>query len=208
MNKFQLNIFSKASYEIMLVFLQFFIISLHFFQWGFIPQKQIIQVSSLSYLVEFLIIIVSFIIMLVGIKDLGRNLSPFPRPINNSNLVTTGIYRFTRHPMYYSLIFISFGFFIIILVAIKDLGRNLSPFPRPINNSKLVTTGIYRFTRHPMYYSLIFISIGVFIIKLSIYYLFLTIILALIIKFKIALEEKYLINKFKNYLLYKNEVKV
>ena len=157
MTKFQLKIFLKAAYEIILVFLQFFIISLHFFQWEFIPQKQIIQASLFSYLMGILIIIIAFIIMLVSIKDLGRNLSPFPRPINNSNLVTTGIYRFTRHPMYYSLIFF---------------------------------------------------SIGVFIIKLSIYYLFLTISLALIIKFKIALEEKYLMNKFKNYLLYKNEVKV
>ena len=123
----------------------------------FIPEKQIIQVNTFSYFLGFLIIIIALIILLIAIKDLGRNLSPFPRPINNSNLVTTGIYRFTRHPMYYSLIFI---------------------------------------------------SIGVFIIKLSIYYLFLTISLALIIKFKIALEEKYLMNKFKNYLLYKNEVKV
>ena len=112
-------------------------------------------------------------------------------------------------PFSYSLgILIIIFAFIIMLVSIKDLGRNLSPFPRPINNSNLVTTGIYRFTRHPMYYSLIFISIGVFIIKLSIYYLFLTISLTLIIKFKIALEEKYLMNKFKNYLLYKNEVKI
>ena len=95
-----------------------------------------------------------------------------------------------------------------MLVSIKDLGRNLSPFPRPINNSNLVTSGIYRFTRHPMYYSLLLISIGVFTIKLSTYYLVLTISLALIIKFKISLEEKYLMNKFKNYLLYKNEVKV
>jgi len=157
MTKFQLKIFLKAAYEIMLVFLQFFFIGLHFFQWEFIPQKQIIQASAFSYFLGILIIIIAFIIMLVSIKDLGRNLSPFPRPINNSNLVTTGIYRFTRHPMYYSLIFISFGFFII---------------------------------------------------KLSIYYLFLTISLALIIKFKIALEEKYLMNKFKNYLLYKNKVKV
>ena len=157
MNKFQLKTFLKAAYEIILVFLQFVIISLHFFQWEFIPQKQIIQAIPFSYFLGILIIIIAFIIMLVSIKDLGRNLSPFPKPINNSNLVTTGIYRFTRHPMYYSLIFI---------------------------------------------------SIGVFIIKLSIYYLFLTISLALIIKFKIALEEKYLINKFKNYLLYKNEVKV
>ena len=156
MTKFKLKIFCKAVYELILVFLQFFIISLHFFQWEFIPQKQIIQVSTLSYLMGFLIIIIAFIILLVAIKDLGRNLSPFPRPINNSNLVTKGIYRFTRHPMYYSLIFI---------------------------------------------------SIGVFIIKLSIYYLFLTISLALIIKFKIALEEQYLKNKFKNYFIYKNKVK-
>ena len=156
MTKFQLKNFFKATYELILVFLQFFIISLHFFQWEFIPQKQIIQVSPLSYLVGFLIIIIALIILLVAIKDLGRNLSPFPRPINNSNLVTKGIYRFTRHPMYYSLIFISFG---------------------------------------------------VFITKLSDYYLFLSIILSLIIKFKIALEEQYLKNKFKNYLFYKNEVK-
>ena len=157
MTKFQLKIFLKTAYEIILVFLQFFIISLHFFQWTFFPQKQIIQVSPFSDFLGFLIIIIAFIILLVAIKDLGRNLSPFPRPINNSNLVTTGIYRFTRHPMYYSLIFISFG---------------------------------------------------VFITKLSIYYLFLSISLGLIIKFKIALEEKYLMKKFKNYLLYKNEVKV
>jgi len=157
MSKFHLKNFFKDAYDLILVFLHFFIISLHFFQWESLPQKQLIQASPFSYFLGILIIIIVFIIMLVSIKDLGRNLSPLPRPINNSNLVTTGIYRFARHPMYYSLIFI---------------------------------------------------SIGVFIIKLSIYYLFLTISLALIIKFKIALEEKYLMNKFKNYLLYKNEVKV
>jgi len=152
MNKFQLKIFFKAAYEIILVLLQFFIISLHFFKWEFIPEKQIIQVTPFSYCVGFLIIIIAFIILLVAIKDLGRNLSPFPRPIKNSNLVTTGIYRFTRHPMYYSLIFISFG---------------------------------------------------IFITKLTIYYLFLSISLGLIIKLKIDLEEQYLNNKFKNYLIFK-----
>ena len=156
MTKFQLKNFFKAAYEIILVFMQFFIISLHFFKWDFIPEKKIIQVTPFSNFFGFLIIIIAFI---------------------------------------------------ILLVAIKDLGRNLSPFPRPTKNSIHVTTGIYRFTRHPMYYSLIFISFGVFIIKLSIYYLFLLISLGLIIKSKIALEEHYLKNKFKNYLLYKNEVK-
>ena len=156
MNKFQLKVFLKTAYELILVFLQFFIISLHFFQWKFLPEKQIIQVSPISFFMGILIIIIAIVIMLIAIKDLGRNLSPFPRPIKNSNLVTKGIYRFVRHPMYYSLIFISFG---------------------------------------------------VFIIKLSIYYLCLSISLSLIIKLKIVLEEQYLNTKFKNYLLYKNEVK-
>ena len=155
MTKFKVKVFLIGAYELILVFLQFFMISLHFIQWELIPKKQIIQVNPISYFMGILIIIIAFIIMLVAMKDLGRNLSPFPRPITNSNLVTKGIYRFTRHPMYYSLIFISFG---------------------------------------------------VFIIKLTIYYAFLSISLALIIKLKIVLEEQYLNNKFKNYLLYKNEV--
>ena len=156
MTKFQLKFFLKVAYEIILVFMQFFIISLHFFVWEFIPQKQIIQVSPLSYLMGILIIIVALIIMLVAIKDLGSNLSPFPRPIVNGNLTTSGIYSFIRHPMYYSLILISFGFFIT---------------------------------------------------KLSFYHLFLTISLALIIKLKIILEEKYLNKKFKNYFIYTDKVK-
>ena len=156
MTKFQLKNFFKDAIELILVFLQFFIISLHFFQLEFFPKKQMIQVIPIYYFLGIFIIIIALLVMLVAIKDLGRNLSPFPRPMTNSNLVTTGIYRFTRHPMYYSLIFTSFG---------------------------------------------------IFLIKLSVYYLCLTISLALIIKFKINLEEQYLKNKFKNYFLYKNKVK-
>ena len=156
MTKFNLKVFIKASYELILVFLQFFIIFLHFFQLELLPNKQIIQINNISYFLGILIIIIASVFILIAIKDLGRNLSPFPNPKANSNLITTGIYRFVRHPMYYSLIIISFG---------------------------------------------------VFLTKLSIYHLCLTITLALLIKFKIILEEQYLKNKFNNYFLYKNVVK-
>ena len=156
MTKFNLKVFIKASYELILVFWQFFIIFLHFFQLELLPNKQIIQINNIFYFLGILIIIIASIFILIAIKDLGRNLSPFPKPKANSNLVTTGIYRFMRHPMYYSLIIISFG---------------------------------------------------VFLTKLSIYHLCLTITLALLIKLKIILEEQYLKNKFKNYFLYKNVVK-
>ena len=156
MTKFKFKILIKTTNELIIVFFFFFIIFLHFYQWELLPNKQIIQVKPISFFLGILIIIIASIFILFAIKDLGRNLSPFPRPLTNSNLVTTGIYRFTRHPMYYSLIIISFS---------------------------------------------------VFLTKLSIYYLCLTISLALLIKCKIILEEKYLKNKFKNYIIYKNEVK-
>ena len=156
MSKFQLTRFFKKSYESFLVLLQFLNIILHFIQLEFIPKKEIMQVNFIYSFVGFLLIIISTIVMLISIKDLGSNLSPFPRPIVNGNLTTSGIYSFIRHPMYYSLILISFGFFIT---------------------------------------------------KLSIYHLSLTISLALIIKFKINLEEKYLNKKFKNYFIYTDKVK-
>ena len=146
----------KNTYEYSLIILQFLIIFLHFFEFEFIPKKEIMQVNFIFIFVGFLLIISSSIVMLIAIKDLGSNLSPFPRPIVNGNLITSGIYRFIRHPMYYSLILISFGFFLT---------------------------------------------------KLSFYHLGLTISLALIIKFKIILEEKYLNKKFKNYFLYIDKVK-
>ena len=112
MSKFQLKRFLKKSYEFSLVLLQFFIIILHFIKLEFIPKKEIMQVNFIFSFVGFLLIIISTIVMLISIKDLGSNLSPFPRPIVNGNLTTSGIYSFIRHPMYYSLILISFGFFI------------------------------------------------------------------------------------------------
>tara|TARA_A100000164_G_scaffold296473_1_gene270553 strand:- start:53 stop:526 length:474 start_codon:yes stop_codon:yes gene_type:complete len=156
MSKFKLKIFLKRFYEFSLVILQFFIIILHFIQWEFIPKKEIIRVDLIFSFVGFLLIIISSIVMLMAIKELGINLSPLPRPKANGNLITSGIYNFMRHPMYYSLILISFGFFLT---------------------------------------------------KFSFYHLCLTISLSLIIKFKIIVEEKYLNKIFKNYCSYTNKVK-
>ena len=146
----------KNPYEYLLVILQFLIIILHFTQLKFIPKKEILQVNFIFSFVGFLLIIISLIVMLIAIKDLGSNLSPFPKPIVRGYLITSGVYRFMRHPMYYSLILISFGLFIT---------------------------------------------------KLSLYHLCLTISLTVIIKFKIILEEKYLNKKFKNYRFYTDKVK-
>ena len=156
MFKFHMTRLLKASNEIILVFLQLLIIILHFIKFEFLTNLEIIQVSSVFRYLGNLIIMISSFVMLISIKELGKNLSPFPKPIKNGNLITSGIYALMRHPMYYSLISISFG---------------------------------------------------VFITKLSFYYLSLTICLVLVIKYKIILEEKHLNTKFKNYFLYKEKLK-
>jgi len=97
---------------------------------------------------------------------------------------------------------------IIIVFSVKELWKSLSPMPRPKENSKLITSGIYRLFRHPMYYSLIIISFSFFIKSLTIYNLILSILLTFIISNKIKIEEEYLIKRFHNYTLYKNEVKI
>ena len=97
---------------------------------------------------------------------------------------------------------------IIIVFSAKDLGKSLSPMPRPKENSRLITSGIYRLFRHPMYYSLIIISFSFFIKSLTIYNLILSILLTFIIFNKIKIEEEYLTKKFHNYTSYKNEVKI
>ncbi len=44
-----------------------------------------------------------------GTLVLGKNRTPFPKPRKDSSLVQTGIYAFVRHPLYSSLIALSFG---------------------------------------------------------------------------------------------------
>ena len=156
MSKYNLQGFLKDFIGIILVIFQLLIISLHFIKFKFFHKIEIMQGNFIFSFLGLIVIIIASIIMFLAIKDLGSNLSPFPRPIANGNLVTSGIYGFIRHPMYYSLIII---------------------------------------------------SLGVFIINLSFYYLCLTISLTLVIKFKIILEEHYLYDKFKNYLFYKDKVK-
>lgn len=45
-------------------------------------------------------------------------------------------------------------------VAMRDLGKSLSTFPKPRRRAVLVETGVYAHTRHPMYGGLIIAAAG------------------------------------------------
>ena len=46
---------------------------------------------------------------IAGVRALGRNRTPYPQPLENAALVQSGIYARVRHPLYSSLMFVSFG---------------------------------------------------------------------------------------------------
>ena len=109
-----------------------------------------------------------------------------------------------------NLIGISFIFFgsFLILISIQTMGIiNFSILPKPRIKGSLITSGIYKITKHPIYLGLLLISFGILINDISIYKLILTISLLIVISIKIIIEEKYLINKYTAYKSYKKKVR-
>ena len=48
-------------------------------------------------------------VLVVGIVNLGRSLTPLPSPVAHGELRTGGLYRFVRHPIYSGLIALTVG---------------------------------------------------------------------------------------------------
>ena len=127
--------------------------------------------------------------------------------LNFTSLNSSRFIDWNSNKTFFAILIIIIGITGIIL-SIKDLGNNLSPFPTPIKNGKLVTVGVYKWIGHPMYYSSILISIGIFILYLNIFNLILTISLIIIFKNKIKIEEEYLNSKYKNFHIFKKNLKI
>ena len=60
-----------------------------------------------------LLFIVGAVSGIAGVRALGRNRTPFPRPRAEHHLVQSGIYRIVRHPLYTSLILLGLGWGLI-----------------------------------------------------------------------------------------------
>jgi len=93
--------------------------------------------------------------------------------------------------------------FAICLISFWALNRNLSPFPSPIENGNLITTGVYRFVRHPIYTGVILLALGYGLFSDSLFRLVISAILFMFFYFKSAYEEKLLLEKYPGYAVYK-----
>lgn len=92
---------------------------------------------------------------------------------------------------------------IIVLIAVLQLNKNLSPFPSPKSGSQLIQNGIYKYIRHPIYTGIILLFLGYGIYTSSGYRLLITLLLFILFIFKSRYEESKLMATFKNYSSYK-----
>lgn len=89
------------------------------------------------------------------------------------------------------------------LAALLQLNTKLSPFPSPRTTSRLLTSGAFRISRHPIYTALIFSGMGYGLYKLSFYKILIALGLLVLFYYKSVYEEKLLLQKFPEYHAYK-----
>ena len=112
-----------------------------------------------------------------------------------------GEFIFPKYPLYYIInligilgLIISLGLFI----AGFNLFKSYAEDPNPTSSSKnLIKTGIFTYTRNPIYLSFVIFFISMFLIFENIFYLLSVFGLSIWLHhWVIALEEEYLLNKF------------
>ncbi|MFT5891395.1 MAG: protein-S-isoprenylcysteine O-methyltransferase Ste14 [Dokdonia sp.] len=92
---------------------------------------------------------------------------------------------------------------IILLTAVLQLNKNLSPFPSPKSGSQLIQNGLYKYIRHPIYTGILTLLSGYSLYATSGYKLLITLLLLVLFIFKSSYEEKRLTLTFKSYSKYK-----
>lgn len=100
------------------------------------------------------------------------------------------------------LVFAVFGIFMICL-GMLQLNKNLSPFPTPKNDSALLTGGLFKYVRHPIYTGILITTFFLAFYLSSGYKLIIFLLLTILFYFKSEYEEKALQQKFPEYQSYK-----
>jgi protein-S-isoprenylcysteine O-methyltransferase Ste14 len=100
----------------------------------------------------------------------------------------------------------SLGFALLVLAGL-NLGRNLTPLPKPKTDAQLVTTGLFAWMRHPIYTALMLITFGTSLERGDLIALILSTCLAVLLEFKSRREEAWLLEQFPSYAAYRVRVK-
>jgi protein-S-isoprenylcysteine O-methyltransferase Ste14 len=190
-------------------------VTTHFYLFGFEPNKlnkglgdKIFDplYTSKKYLLSF---VLSIITMMFYLFSLLLNL--YSIKLNNNFLYS--ILHFGSIEFNYKLALIGFLFFLIgTIIRVLSVRHLKSFFTFQIGirqEHKLITTGPYKYVRHPSYSSYFFLILGISIYFHNLTYCFISIIpMSIFFMFRIHGEEEMLINHFGNkYLHYSKKTK-
>lgn len=92
---------------------------------------------------------------------------------------------------------------IILVVALLQLNKNLSPFPTPKDTAVLIQNGLYTWVRHPIYTGILVLFLGYGIFQASAFKLLITFLLWILFYYKTQYEEFQLLRKFPEYASFK-----
>jgi protein-S-isoprenylcysteine O-methyltransferase Ste14 len=95
----------------------------------------------------------------------------------------------------------------LVIWAGLNLGRNLTPLPKPKQDAQLVTSGLFAWMRHPIYTALMLLTFGSSLERGHLIALILSACLAILLEFKSRREEAWLLEQFPDYAAYRFRVK-
>jgi protein-S-isoprenylcysteine O-methyltransferase Ste14 len=100
-----------------------------------------------------------------------------------------------------SFIFLIPGVFILLL-SFLGLGSSLTANPVPKDNSQLVTDGLYKLVRHPIYTGLLLLGLSL-VLNAGIFpHVLVWLVLAVLLNYKAKFEESLLMKRYPEYVEY------
>lgn len=96
---------------------------------------------------------------------------------------------------------------LVLVWSALCLGRSLTPMPRPVPNGEMITNGPYRLVRHPIYLGALLACFGFALVTQSPVRLGLTVVLFIFFDLKARHEERWLSERYPEYVKYKDRVK-
>jgi protein-S-isoprenylcysteine O-methyltransferase Ste14 len=102
----------------------------------------------------------------------------------------------------WAILLVAFSVFLMIWSVIAIRIDNFNIVPAPVTNGELTTHGPYRLIRHPMYSSVLLVSITLISDQFSLERLLCGFVIAVDLWIKLKYEEKLLLQKYPDYRSY------
>ena len=116
-----------------------------------------------------------------------------------SSGLNTGVFSYFLSALSLTSLFL--GFVILALSALA-LGKSLTAHPIPGKNAVLVTDGLYKFVKHPIYSGVILAAFGLTITGGFFPHVIFFVALVLLLNYKASFEEKLLASTYAGYVEY------